>query len=38
MYKLAYGTDRIEYHGPPGTATVEPPDDDRKEPDQGGAG
>jgi len=38
MYKLAYGTDRIEYHGPPGTATVEPPDDDRKEPDQGRAG
>ena len=38
MYKLAYGTDRVEYHGPPGTATVEPPDDDRKEPDQGRAG
>ena len=38
MYKLAYGTDRVEYHGPPGTATVEPPEGDRKEPDQGRAG
>jgi len=38
MYKLAYGTDRVEYHGPPGTATVEPAEEDRQEPDQGRAG
>jgi len=29
MYRLAYGTDRVEYHGPPGTATAEPAEDRR---------
>ena len=38
MYKLAYGTDRVEYHGPPGTATTEPADDDGKKADEGRAG
>jgi len=38
MYKLAYGTDRVEYHGPPGTATEEPAADDRGEPEEGRAG
>ncbi len=38
MYKLAYGTDRVEYHGPPGTATIEPADDDSKKTGQERAG
>jgi hypothetical protein len=38
MYRLAYGTDRVEYHGPPGTATVEPTEDRRDKADEGRAG
>ena len=38
MYKLAYGTDRVEYHGPPGTATIEPAEDEAKKADEGRAG
>ena len=38
MYRLAYGTDRVEYHGPPGTATAEPAEDRRDKSDEGRAG